>query len=155
MMNKTYAAFFIILSVVFFASCIKDSTWEPEIACDPQEPYAVFQVVDKVSGTDLFFGTDARYKLNQLYAFKSTDKKHTDTIKPKIFSTATERVFLLPLNLARSADTLILKIADTPEDLLVYTSKPSGGVCQGHTLNKIFFNTVELQPSAGKFLLKK
>jgi hypothetical protein len=154
-MNRTYAAFFTILSAVFFASCIKDSTYEPEIVCDPTEPYVAFQVVDKVSGTDLYFSTDAKYKLNQFYAFKSSDKKHTDTIKPKIFSTATERVFLLPLNLARSADTLILKIADTPEDLLVYTSKPSDGVCHGHTLNKIFFNTVELQPTAGKFLLKK
>ena len=131
--------FLAIASVLSLSACLKNTQDDTTIVCEPPvAPYAAFKVVDQASGEDLFFADKPKYQLKDFYAFKSGDKAHHDTIKPQIYSTGTNRIFLLPLDYSKTKDTLIIKVASTPDDQFAYTVVHNVGPCGGNALEKAY-----------------
>jgi hypothetical protein len=154
-MKNLLKPFIIILTILSLSACLKD-TRDDTLVCEiPVTPYAAFKVVDQSSGEDLFFTATPKYQLKDFYAFTTQDKARHDTIKPKIYGTGTDRLFLIPLDYSKTKDTLIIKVANTPDDQFIYTVKKDLNPCGGSALDQAYFNNDAIVTTDGRYIIKK
>lgn len=138
--------------MVMLVSCMKDAEDEI-IGCDPPYSTGAFRVVDKTSGADLFLGNNPRYKRADVKIYPFNYKNDKDTLTLSMFKSATLSPFIVPLKISR--DTILLKIADLPMDTLIYTVKMPSNHCLPHTIDKAYFNSVEIVKEDNALIIKK
>lgn len=145
-MQKTL--FFTVFVVIAIVAC-KHKAKDPcsDIFCDPPAfaPPLRFVVKDKVSGEDLFFSAQPKYKFSDIQMYSpgaayngfTVDTFHT----PHTFLTAVGKT---------GHDTLVLKISNTGPDTLRYDADVfSIGCCgRGAKLSDFFFDGQPLNISA-------
>lgn len=153
-MRRPLQYFLVFMTIAFFASCTKEVP-DNIIDCDPVLPYVTFRVVDKTSGADLFFSDKPKYQLKDINLFRIKDVKYKDPIKLRNGENGAGRVFVFNFNNSLQRDTLIIKIANTPEDRLIYSVKTPANHCEGATMDKVIFNNVEVNVEKGLMILKK
>lgn len=155
-MNKSTKSFLMIAVITLLSACTKINDKEQVLGCDPVTSYARFQIADKLSGEDLFFSANPKYQLKDINLFKSSDKSYKDTIKTLVGgSGGSERYFLLRLNFNKPKDTLVVRIADTPNDQLIYTVKRANNPCEGDEIGQAYFNNTEVVIDKMKLIFKK
>ncbi len=138
--------------ILLLASCLK----EPEdeiVGCDPPYSSGAFRVVDKISGTDLFVGSKARYKLADVRIYPFHYRNEKDTLRLSVFSSATLSGFIFPLKV--SGDTILVKIADLPMDTLIYTVKKPSNQCIPRTIDEAYVNNVAIIQDDNTLIFKK
>lgn len=138
--------------MVMLVACMKDAEDEI-IGCDPPESNGAFRVVDKTSGTDLFLGSNPRYNRTDVKIYPFKYKNDKDTLRLSMYTSATLSAFMFRLKISR--DTILVKIADTPMDTLIYTVKMSSNHCLPHTIDKAYFNSVEMIKEDNALIIKK
>lgn len=138
--------------MVMLVACMKDAEDEI-IGCDPPYSTSAFRVVDKTSGADLFLGNYPRYKRADVKIYPFNYKNDKDTLRLSMVSSATLSAFIFPLKISR--DTILVKIADTPMDTLIYTVKTPSNHCLPHTIDKAYFNSVQMIKEDNALMIKK
>jgi hypothetical protein len=138
--------------MVMLAACMKNVEDE-NIGCDPPESNGAFRVVDKTSGADLFLGSNPRYKRADVKIYPFNYKNDKDTLTLSMFSSATRSAFIFRLK--NSRDTILVKIADTPMDTLIYTVKKSSNHCLPNTIDKAYLNSAEMIQDNNALIIKK
>jgi hypothetical protein len=138
--------------MVMLVACMKDAEDEI-IGCDPPESNGAFRVMDKTSGADLFIGSNPRYKRADVKIYPFNYKNDKDTLTLSMFSSATQSAFIFSLKTSR--DTILVKIADTPMDTLIYTVKKSSHHCLPNTIDKAYFNSAEMIQENHVLVFKK
>jgi hypothetical protein len=120
--------------------------------------FASFNVVDPGTGRDLFFSNDPRYPLSQISFVRKRNKLYTDTVKPEVIGTGTERYFKIRIDNTIPADTMLLIIPVSPVNLphlvFSYTVKKTRDVCPQYVLDKAVLNGQKVQEVNGKLILK-
>lgn len=154
-MKKPIQYCLVILTAIVLSSCIKNEVDHGTIYCDPGQPIALFRVVDKTTGVDLFFSDNPKYQLKDIIALKKKDETHTDTIKLEVFGNVAERVFILPLDYSKSENSIIIRIAGTPDDVFNYIYEKTNNPCESSKLVKANFNNVEPIRKEGVFIFQK
>lgn len=145
---KFVIAIFISISVV---SCMKDDKEQP-IGCEPAPVLSIpFNVLDASTGQDLFFSASPRYQTSSLYFFRKKDQARKDTIRPMIWGTGANRVFGVQVTNAITQDTLLMKIAANPDDVIIYNTKNGTGECPYLIFDKVLLNGTLLTANQGKF----
>lgn len=141
-----------ICIAIVAVSCNKNTSKEI-VGCDlALSPLILpFNVLDVNSGQDLFFSTSPRYETNAIYFFSIRDKTRKDTIRPAITGTATNRIFTVQINNTAIKDTLLMKVATNPDDIIIYEVKKGDGPCGGLAFDKVYFNGTQLTANNGKF----
>jgi len=136
-------AFVFILSVFcFMASCSSSTHDNKCLPCPmalPAPPALTFSVVDKTSGADLFFGATAKYDTSQLKVHHIVNG-HPDTAFLRI--DAVNQKFNVRITANHEVDTVTMNIADTPQDILLFKRKTTGGCCSSTYLSSITFDGV-------------
>ena len=146
-----------LVTLLLLQSCEKKGAGEEITICPAFIPpaYADFKVVSAQTNEDLFFSNQPRYKVNDLYFFKIQDILRKDTIRPDVLGAGAARYFKIRLVNTSLRDTLVLKIADLPDDRFIYTLKKTEEPCPNYGLDKAFLNNKELAIDDGKLILKK
>lgn len=138
--------------ILMLASCMKDAEDEI-IGCDPPESIGAFQVVDKTSGADLFIGSNPRYKRANVKIYPFNYKNDKDTLRLSMYTSAKLSAFIF--NLKTSRDTILVKIADTPMDTIIYTVNKPQNHCLPHTIDKAYVNSGEMIKEDNALIIKK
>ena len=155
-MNKSTAGVLMIGAFTLLSACTKINDNTQVIGCDPVTSFARFQIVDKSSGQDLFFSTNPKYQLKDISLFKISDKNYKDTIKTLVAGPGgSERYFLLSINFKKPKDTLVVRIAGTPDDQLIYTVKRASNSCFADEIDQAYFNNTEVVNDKIKLIFKK
>lgn len=140
---------------VFTLSCLKSAD-EPVIGCEPSPPLMLpINVLDASTSDDLFFAVSPRYTVSDLFFFRKADVSRKDTIRPRVIETANIKVFLVPLKVQATGDTLIMKIKNQIDDTIVYSVKHFNGDCPYTTLDKVLFNGTELVSNEARYFIRK
>lgn len=150
-MNKSIQFLLAIATIPFFSACSKLPNSEI-VGCDPVELIAAFRVADKLSGEDLFFSNNPKYQLEDIKIYNVKDKAHKNPIPLTVFGNDDQRVFLLPLEYSNPIDTMIIKIANTTDDLFMYKTKKEPCAVE---LKELSFNSAEIVPEKGILIFKK
>lgn len=138
--------------MVMLVACMKDAEDEI-IGCDPPESNGAFRLVDKTSGADLFLGSNPRYKRADVKIYPFKYKNDKDTLRLSMYTSATLSAFIF--NLKSSGDTILVKIADTPMDTIIYTVNKPSNHCQPNTIDKAYFNSAEMIKGDSALIIKK
>lgn len=109
--------------------------------------------VDKTSGVDLFFGKDAKYKRTDLKMYPYRYKNLNDTLPLRMLSSANHSAFIFTIKPSR--DTILIKIANTSMDTLMYTVKRPSNACEPYSIEQAYLNHNEVVPINNIFVLKK
>jgi hypothetical protein len=109
--------------------------------------------VGKTSGSDLFFGSNPRYKRADLKIYPFKYKNLTDTLPVIMSSSATHSAFIFSIKPSR--DTILIKIADTQMDTLTYTVKRPSGACAPYTIEQAHLNSGEMVQEQRILIMKK
>lgn len=151
-MKKSILYLLSLSFILMLASCMK----EPEdeiIGCDPPESIGAFRIVDKTSGADLVIGSNPRYKRADVKIYPFNYKNDKDTLRLSMYTSATMSAFIFNLKISR--DTILVKIADTPMDTIIYTVNKPSHHCLPHTIDKAYFNSVEMIKEDNALIIKK
>lgn len=154
-MTKLFKYLSGLTALLIMAACHKDIDNSGTIYCDPGISYAGFRVVDKTSNTDLFFGSTPRYKRADLKIYPVDYKNEMDTLTLRTFSSATQQAFIFTIQSANVRDTILVKIADTGMDTLIYTVKRPSNACAPYSIEQAYFNRNEIFQDNGVFNFKK
>lgn len=155
MMKRPAAYFLMIAGVTFLSACLKETMDDDRNpGCDPPSTNAFFQVVDKTSGANLFFGENPKYKINEINVYRTKDKTFKE---PLLLSPIAGNipVFSLAFDYHKPIDTLLIKIADTPIDSLFYTVKKPINHCNPYEMENVKFNKVDVIRDKGLLVFKK
>lgn len=136
------------------AACMKNTDNET-IYCDPAESNTAFQVLDKNSGEDLFFGSASKFKPKDLKIYPLRYKNDSDTLRVRPFTTPAAQIFVFPFNFNKDRDTVLIKIADTRPDTLIYTVKKPSNACAPYSIGQAYFNSNEIIKDNGLLIFKK
>lgn len=153
MIKRPVPYFLVIAGITFLSSCIKEAE-VPNPGCDPPTSNAYFQVLDKTTGKDLFFGESPKYKVNEINVYRVKDKSFKEPLR-LIPIGVDIRAFSLAFDYQRPKDTLIIKIADTPLDSLFYSVKKPLNLCNPYEMQYIQFNKDEIMADKGLMIFKK
>jgi hypothetical protein len=145
----------VICPLLMLTACSKND--EIRVACLHYIPplFADFNVVSSQTNEDLFFSNMPTYEIKELFFFKIKDKLRKDTIRPDVVGAGAARYFKIRLNNLVPRDTLVLKIANNPDDSFIYTIKKTVEVCPNYILDKAFLNNKEIATDKGKLTLEK
>jgi len=153
-MKKNQLTIAVIFLLLMVSACSKDNETSACLTYIPPA-YADFNVVSSQTDEDLFFSNTPTYKIKELYFFKIKDKLRKDTVRPDVVGAGAARYFKIELNNLVPSDTLVLKIANNPDDSFIYTIKKTDEECPNYILDKAFLNNKELATDNGKLILKK
>jgi len=153
-MKKSIKYLLSVTAILILAACMKQSDNEV-IGCDPVVSAAGFQLVDKTSGADLFLGNTPIHKPADLRIYPVNYKNETDTLALKSIVSSTRQVFVFELRQAKVKDTVLLKIADTRMDTLVFTVKMPSNPCLRSTVDQVWFNGNQIIGDTDLLILKK
>jgi hypothetical protein len=147
---------FALFSSFAIVSCNK-GTDQQVAGCDLviAQAYLPFNVVDSNTGQDLYFSSAPKYQTSNLIFFSKKDKTRKDTIRPVVTGTGTSRYFMVPVNNTVTQDTLLMKLASNPDDVIAYTIKKGGDTCPTYVLDKVFFNGTQLNSNQSKYIFNK
>ncbi len=148
---------FLILIVTIALGACKTKKSEGQLMCvDLLMPiYANFRFTDKISGQDLFFSTDPKYALKDLAIYSTKDKDRKNPVTPEVLGTGADRYFRVQVGNTIFNDTLIVKIASTPEDQVTYSIKKIQSICPEYILDKVYFNNKEVAQIQNKLIFQK
>jgi len=152
-MKNSLSYLLLFTIVLLLSSCLKDTDNAEAVYCDPAVSNAAFRVVDKNTKTDLFFGDTPKYKQADLKIYPLKYKSETDTLQLKTFTSTSVKAFIFTIKHAQ--DTLLIKIADTRMDTLIYTVNQPTNVCSPYSIKQAYFNRDEILQENGVFILKK
>jgi len=153
-MKKSIKYLLSVTAILILAACMKQSEDEI-IGCDPVISAAGFQLVDKTSGLDLFLESTPTYKPADLRIYPVNYKNETDTLALRPIVSGTRQVFVFELKPAKVKDTVLLKIADTRMDTLVFTVKMPSNPCLRSTVDQAWFNGNQIIRDTDLLILKK
>ena len=111
-------------------------------------PEMNFRVVDKTTGNDLFFGSTAIYKTNQLKVAQIINGNADSTV---LFVDSLQKLFIIRLPRAQPVNNLTMRVANLPQDNLVFNvSATGGGPCSAEepVLNNVLYNGVSVFTAA-------
>ncbi|MDB5090796.1 MAG: hypothetical protein JWR09_4790 [Mucilaginibacter sp.] len=147
----------VALCIPFIAISCNKNIEQQQPGCDLVMLATVipFNVLDASTGQDLFFSSSPRYQTSSLYFFSIKDKTRKDTIRPAVVETGAGGVFTIPFNYNVPQDTLLMKVATNPDDVIIYTRKKGTDACAAYMLDKVFFNGTQITSNQGKFNFTK
>ncbi|MVN90486.1 hypothetical protein [Mucilaginibacter aquatilis] len=141
--------------LVSVSSCIKEAD-EPVIGCEPRPQLVLpLNIVDAATSENLFFSATPRYQVKDLYFFRKADVNRKDTIRPTVYGNANVKVFLVPLKIQSTGDTLIMKTGNHADDAIIYSVKNVNGDCPYTTLYNVLYNGSELAASGSGYIIKR
>ena len=153
-MKKSVKYLLSLTVILVLAACMKQPDNEI-IGCDPVVSAGGFQVVDKTSGADLFWGSSPTYKRADLRIYPFNYKNETDTLPLRSMVSGTRQVFVFEMKPAKVKDTILLKIADMRMDTLTFTVKMPSNPCLRSTIDQAYFNGNQLIRDTDLLILKK
>lgn len=154
-MKRSAAYILMIAGVTSLSACLKETMNDDRNpGCDPPSSNAFFQVLDKTSGANLFFGEHAKYKINEINVYRTKDKTFKEPLRLAPVG-GDIPAFSLAFDYQKPIDTLLIKIADTPVDSLFYTVKKPENHCNPYEMLNVKFNKVDIVREKGLFTFKK
>ena len=111
-------------------------------------PEMNFRVVDKTTGNDLFFGSTAIYKTNQLKVAQIINGNADSTV---LFVDSLQKLFIIRLPHAQPVNTVTMRVANLPQDNLVFNVSTTGGsLCSvgEPLLDEVLYNGVSVYTAA-------
>lgn len=153
-MTRSIQCLLAIATLTFFSACDKQPITEV-IGCDPVQTNAAFRVVDRLSGENLFFSDNPKYQIEDIKVYKIRDKTHQNPLELTVIGKGDQRSFLLPFDFSNPTDTMVFKIANTPDDLLIYKYTRSENHCEAGKIEQLSFNSTTVVPEKGSLIFKK
>lgn len=142
-----FSLFLSVAGILLFFGCSKSSS---KIICGVCPEYASiaeiipniqFNVVDKITKQDLFFGSGAKYTASQIKFYHIINGK-ADSTSFVFFNDTTAHHFFLGVGPTHNTDTVTMKIADLPSDTFLFNTGSIGVCCPRLVLNSVLFNGV-------------
>ena len=140
-----FSLFLFAASLFLFFGCVKSNS---KIICGVCPEYATiaevipniqFNVVDKITQQDLFFGSSAKYTPSQIKFYHIINGK-PDSVSYVFFTDTTAHHFFLGIGPTSTTDTVLMKIADLTTDTFLFNTGTSGNCCPRLVLNSVLFN---------------
>ena len=128
---------------------------QEDFGCDPVVSIAAFQVVDKTSGADLFSGDVPKYKRSDLKVYHFNYKKETDTLPLRFSASPNGQAFVFEIEPAKARDTVLIKIAETRIDTLIFAIKKPKNPCLRSIVEQASFNGSQVPRDVELLLLRK
>lgn len=156
---KNLTKLILILFTTFFSiGCSKDNT--DSIACTGQivPAYIKFNVVDDVTGQDLFFSANPVYNTDQIKFRKTTDTNNENPIVPEVIGSGNDRYFKMQINNTQKRDTLIMLLpvspVSLPLDAFSYSIKKTEDICPVYIFDNGKFNGEEIVLNQERLIFK-
>ncbi|WP_432709944.1 hypothetical protein [Pedobacter sp.] len=153
--SHSFYLFFITIGMISILGCAKDDD-EP-INCTLQVAPVIinFNFIDKTTSEDLYFSTNPRFQIRDLYFFRKKDVAMKDTIRPSVIGSGTGRSFQYNADYSKLNDTLILKTGNLSEDTITYIIEKTNTPCLNYKLGSVTFNGAIVSLSSEKFKFLK
>jgi hypothetical protein len=131
----------VALSFFIVVSCNKKSNITIPCGACPLDLVALpninFRVVDKVTSQDLFFGSAAPYKINQLVIHQVVNGVQ-DTVFLRVDTV--NHIFNIAVAPNHPVDTVTMQVANKPQDILLFETATVDKCCPRLVLNSVLFN---------------
>lgn len=158
--SKQRAAFILLLFVLTTLACNKKT--ETKVICGPCPEYLTavipnltFKIVDKVTGNNLFFGSQAKYKPGDLHFVHLVNGQEVSVF---LRTDTVANDFNIATPVYNTADTITMQIGNLPKDEILFEMAVVGKCCPMIELAKVLFNGDVVYTSANATavaLLKK
>lgn len=136
--KDTYLRYLVILCL-FISSC--DSKHSSDCFVCPEAPTVNpninIRIVDKVSGQDLFFGSQAPYKIAQLKLYHLVNG-NPDTVLMRVDTI--NHYFNINIAPVHNVDTVTMQIANKTLDIFLFKTTIIGKCCSRLVFNSVLYN---------------
>lgn len=125
---------FRVICLAFFSILVAGcSSPDPTTCPDCKDSQSIsakarFKILDKTSNRDLFFGKQAKYRINQL-KISHIVNGHPDTAQSLIHIDSATRVFTTNVLYENDLDTMIMHVANLKPDTLYLATRLSNNCC--------------------------